>query len=221
MDAVDHKRTSQIVVCIDPGHPSDYSQGTRGSRTTEIAVNWLYAQLLQKDLKKIGITVVLTKQSQGQNVSNRRRAEIANSSNAALMLRLHCDGRTKRGVAIYCPTRIGVAADGTRGPSPNVIEQSEEAANRFHVAMRESLRNQLPDLGLMGDEKTDVGARQGALTGSIYSKVPVVLIEMCNLQNHSDENYVLSVKGKLALTKAMVNGILSALSLQRDTVASR
>jgi len=36
----------------------------------------------------------------------------------------------------------------------------------------------LKDGGVRGDSKTLIGSKQGALTGSIFSQVPIVTIEM-------------------------------------------
>jgi N-acetylmuramoyl-L-alanine amidase len=48
-------RTSMPVVAIDPGHPSETSQGASGpGGATEIQVNWAVAQKLQALLKRRG-----------------------------------------------------------------------------------------------------------------------------------------------------------------------
>lgn len=201
----------QKVVCIDPGHPSDYSMGTKGHRATEVKVNWDYALLLKTALEARNIRVVLTKSSVNQNVSNKRRAEIANENGTNLMVRLHCDGRAQRGIAVYYPNRQGVAKDGSRGPSNQVITRSKAAAKLFHSAVKLKLTGKFPDFGLRTEQQTDVGAKQGALTGSIFSQVPVLLVEICNLSNKDDENYVLSPTGKATMTEALLSGVLAAL----------
>ncbi|MER3496464.1 MAG: hypothetical protein C4320_06575, partial [Armatimonadota bacterium] len=79
------------VICLDPGHTSEVGEGTRGKRLTELSYVWQVAASLCPLLLQAGYTVVLTKRTVGQRVTNRERAEIANRSGAALMLRLHCD----------------------------------------------------------------------------------------------------------------------------------
>src|SRR5882762_8418685 len=79
-----------FCVCIDPGHPSENNDGgavTQGLR--EVTVNWQVAQLLQRELKDARITVVMTKKSEGEFVTNKDRATIANENHADLFLRLH------------------------------------------------------------------------------------------------------------------------------------
>jgi N-acetylmuramoyl-L-alanine amidase len=57
-----------------------------------------------------------------------------------------------------------------------------------------------------------VGSRHGALIGSIFSKVPVVLVEMVVLTNAKDEAFLLSAKGRSAMAEALAKGVLAALS---------
>ena len=50
------------LVAIDPGHPSETSEGASGSAgATEIQVNWAVAQRLKTLLEEGGYRVVLTK----------------------------------------------------------------------------------------------------------------------------------------------------------------
>ena len=196
------------VICIDPGHPSEVGRGTSGRHITEIAAAWQIAQRMRALLLKDGYTVVLTKSSEDQFVKNRRRAEIANGSHAALMVRLHCDGGEGigSGLAVYAPDRQGRAADGKTGPAPAVIAASQSAAQIFYKTVARDLAGQLPARGLHPDTATRVGGFQGALTGSIYSQVPVVLVEMCVLTNPKDEAFVRSVTGQAAMAHALVDG---------------
>jgi N-acetylmuramoyl-L-alanine amidase len=203
---------SQKTICIDPGHPSDASRGTAGKHTTEIKVAWRIATLVSVNLRKDGYTVVLTKSREQQFVTNRRRAEIANKAHAAILLRLHCDAASDSGFGVYYPDHPGRAKDGHRGPSQEVLTHSKQAATVFHASMAQSLRGQLRDRGLMTDRQTAIGARQGALTGSIYSQVPTVLIEMVVLTNPRDEAFVLSKAGEQALAKAIAQATEAAVS---------
>src|SRR4051794_26983269 len=79
------------TVCIDPGHPSEVGDGTRGKKLTEMHANWVDAVLLKRGLETKGIKVVMTKPSEKQFARNRARAETANAARADLMVRLHCD----------------------------------------------------------------------------------------------------------------------------------
>ncbi len=90
-----------VVICVDPGHTSETSEGTasRDGRLTERHVNWVVGERLKRLLEADGATVKMTKQTEGQTVTNRRRAEIANTAGARLFLRLHCDAGNQSGLA--------------------------------------------------------------------------------------------------------------------------
>lgn len=64
-----------------------------------------------------------------------------------------------------------------------------------------------PDLGIKGDSKTAVGSRQGALTGSIFSEIPVVTIEMVVITDPEEEAFIASEEGQDKMARAIVAGI--------------
>jgi len=148
---------------------------------------------------------VLTKSSLTEYVTNKRRAEIANEPPADLMLRLHADSEGPSGFTFFYPRKQG-QTKGVRGPSPAVIEASARVAKVFHSAFASELRQQLKDNGIKGDEQTFIGGRQGALTGSIYSAVPVLLVEMCNLAKPVDAKWISEPANQQAFAKALLAG---------------
>ena len=101
------------------------------------------------------------------------------------MVRLHCDANSGRGFAIYYAERAGRIGDKV-GPSPAVLAATGPIARRFHAEFVRAMGGELTDNGLRGDDKTAVGAKYGALIGSIYSEVPTVLVELVNLKNARD-----------------------------------
>lgn len=202
--------THPYVICIDPGHPSEVGSGTEGRHITEMQAAWDMALRLKSVLQARGMTVVLTKTSESQFVRNRRRAEIANDAHADYMIRLHCDADAGTGIASYAPDRQG-EIDGVRGPSTEIIAQSQSMGLAFHRAMIEGLHGALVDRGFLPDTRTAVGAKHGALIGSIYSKVPVVLVEMCVLTNPRDEAFIRNPKDQALLANAMAAGVQAAL----------
>jgi len=198
------------VICIDPGHPSEVGRGTQGRKLTEIGVAWRQAQLVKARLEKMGAKVVLTKHAEQKLVRNRARAEVANNAHADLMLRLHCDAASGSGFTSYYPTQQG-KSEGVTGPSKDLIARIAPIAKRFHAALSASLRGKLNDLGLKSDMATAVGHKQGALTGSVFSKVPVVLVEMVVLTNPKDEAFIGSAAGEAAMADALAAGVVAAL----------
>ncbi|MFP4248565.1 MAG: N-acetylmuramoyl-L-alanine amidase [Armatimonadota bacterium] len=199
------------TVCIDPGHPSETSAGTSGpSGVSENHINWVIARKLKSDLESAGATVVMTKQSENEHVTNRRRAEIANAAGADIMIRLHCDAAPSRGFSIYAPDRQGTRY-GVTGPARSVIDASTARMGPFYEGMKSVLAGTLPGRGTHGDSATYVGSRQGALTGSIFSEVPTLTIEMCVLTNAQDEAFISSAAGQQTMVEALRAGLESAL----------
>jgi N-acetylmuramoyl-L-alanine amidase len=197
------------TVCLDPGH-SRATVGATGHRTAEYRITWQVAERLRSLLTAQGVRVVLTKRSADANVSNQGRAEIANRAHADLFLRLHCDAGADSGVATYYPDRQG-SMGGIKGPAAGVIVASRQCAALFHPAMAGSLHGALRDRGLRTDMETYVGKKQnGALAGSIWSRVPVVLVEMCVLTNRHDEALIASAQGQERVARAIMAGVLAA-----------
>lgn len=203
------------VICIDPGHPSEVSAGDEAiNGITEVHANWLVAMELREELSQMGYVVCMTKQREDTLVRNRDRAEIANRSRAALLVRLHCDVGRDSGFAIYYPDRVGTA-EGRTGPSEEVMTASKRAATWIHSAMAPMLDGRLHDGGVLGDSKTFVGSKQGALTGSVFADVPVVTIEMVVLSHSSDAAYIRSPEGTASIARAIATGIRNFVGAAR------
>ncbi len=201
------------TVCIDPGH-SKATVGAVGKRGgVEYKLCWQVALKLKAELEKSGVTVILTKKNVAENVTNENRAAIANANHAALFLRLHCDAGSESGLATFYPAQTGIK-DGVRGPSSEVITASKRAASAFHPAVIVDLKGILKSRGIRTDKQTAIGSKQGALTGSIFSKVPVVLVEMCVLSNPKDEAFILKEQNQERLAHALAEGVLATLALK-------
>ncbi|MBV8855944.1 MAG: N-acetylmuramoyl-L-alanine amidase [Acidobacteria bacterium] len=214
-DVPDSGRT---VVCIDPGHPSEVASGQNVQNgTSETHVDWAVASKLREALEARGYEVVMTKSSEGELVKNKERALVANRARAALMIRLHCDASTERGFAIYYPDRQGKAKDGTTGPGPGVIEGSRRAAEAVHAGLAEGLQGALNDNGVRTDNQTKVGHDQGgALTGSIFSEVPVVTIEMVVLSNADDAEFIKTEEGQRRMAESIADGVARFVAPAKD-----
>lgn len=195
------------LVAIDPGHPSETSQGASGPNgATEIRVNWAVGTRLRALLEEAGYRVVMTKLVEDELVTNRHRAEVGTLHGADVMVRLHCDAGDHRGTATFYPDRQGERW-GVKGPTLEVIEASQALAESFHPAMIQALGPDWPDLGIKGDSKTYVGSQQGALTGSIFSTIPVVTVEMVVITQPSGEAFISSEVGQDRMAKAIFSGL--------------
>jgi N-acetylmuramoyl-L-alanine amidase len=161
---------------------------------------------LQRLLTAHGYRVSLTKSAERELVTNVKRAEIGNRAKAALVIRLHLDASVDSGYALYHPDRAATV-QGRTGPSADVRQRSRMAAESIHVSMAGHFSGVLKDGGVRGDSRTAIGAKQGALTGSVFSDVPVVLIEMATLSNAADARFIRSAKGQSRMAQALAEGI--------------
>jgi N-acetylmuramoyl-L-alanine amidase len=201
--------SARTIVCIDPGHPSEVASGKNVQNgTSETQVDWAVAAKLREALEARGYEVVMTKSSEDELVRNKDRALVANRAGAALMIRLHCDASAERGFAVYYPDRQGRAKDGTTGPDAGVIEESRRAAEAVHSGLVEGLAGALADNGVRTDYQTKVGRDQGgALTGSIFSDVPVVTVEMVVLSQAADADFIKTDEGQRRMAESLAEGV--------------
>jgi N-acetylmuramoyl-L-alanine amidase len=198
---------ANFCVCIDPGHPSENNDGeklTNGLRETTL--NWEVSLLLKQRLEDEGFKVVMTKNTEKEFVTNKRRAEIANSAEASLFLRLHADEGNSSGFTVYFPSRRG-SSQGIEGPSAGVLAASKRVGPIFHRAFATSFKGELKDNGLRGEEGTFIGGKQGALTGSIFSKVPTLLVEMIFITSRQDAEWMKSDAHKQKMAAALAAGV--------------
>jgi N-acetylmuramoyl-L-alanine amidase len=195
------------TVVLDPGHPSEGAVGASGpAGATEIQVNWAVAKKLQPLLEDAGYRVVLTKLAPEELVSNRHRAEIGTLHRADIIVRLHCDAGSHKGTATFYPDRTGTKW-GITGPSQEIIDGSRTLAEALHPALIAAMGPGWLDLGIKGDSKTAVGSQQGALTGSIFSTVPVVTVEMVVITQPDQEAFIASEDGQARMARALFAGI--------------
>jgi N-acetylmuramoyl-L-alanine amidase len=197
----------QKAVCIDPGHPSEVNSGsTIQNGTTEVHIAWVVALRLKQILEDQGFKVTMTKSREGELVKNVDRAAIGNSSGAELMVRLHCDAGNDEGFAVYAPDRQATK-ENTTGPPQAVIDKSKILADAIDREMSKSLTRDLKNGGVRGDSQTAVGSQQGALTVSIFSRIPIVTIEMVVLSNKADAEFIKSEAGQQKMARAVADGI--------------
>ena len=124
-----------MIVCIDPGHPSEVNSGaTVQNGTTEVHIAWVVALAVKEELEARGFLVVLTKSHEAELVTNKDRAFIANKAGATLMVRLHCDTGEDGGLALYFPDRQATK-DGVTGPSPDISVWSITASDLLRSMM--------------------------------------------------------------------------------------
>jgi len=206
--------TLSPVICIDPGHPSEVGDGTKGKFLTEMEFVWDVARKLKPALEADGYTVVMTKKELRQRVDNKDRAAIANKAKADLMLRLHCDyAPGERGFATFIAQAQGTI-DGKTGPSQAVIARNKALIGPFHKEVADSFKGFLNDRGARNDKQTAVGKKHGALIGSIYAEVPSILVEICVLNDPKDEDAVRTPEGMKRVVDGLRTGVRAVIQVR-------
>ena len=209
--------TASEVVCLDPGHPSETSAGAQVGDLREATINWQVAVLVRDLLAVDHVRVVMTKSYEKQFITNANRAKIANDSHSAAFIRLHCDDGSGTGFTWYYPDRTG-HKNGVTGPPPEICRASHDLATSLNASMTDSLLDVLESNPVKTDASTFVGAHQGGvLTGSIYSRVPTALIEMCYLNQPRDAAFIASVHGREIMAGAIASAIEKYLETRRSS----
>ena len=203
------------VVVIDPGHQGQgdsslepegpgssvrkpkVADGATGVAThvAESQVNLEIALKLQQALVARGVTVVMVRTSQNVNISNSARAAIANNANAALFIRLHCDGignSSTNGFSTLVP-----ASNQWTGP---IVASSRKAAGYVHRAA----------IAATGAGDRGIVSR-GDLSGFNWSKVPTILPEMGFLSNPTEDRKLNTAAYQQQLANGMADGIVQYL----------
>lgn len=206
-------KSNGITVAIDPGHQAqqDLSQepigpgatttkakvaaGTTGvyTKNTEGEVNLQIALKLQKELKARGYKVVMIRTTQNVNISNKKRAEIANKSGAKIFLRLHCNGSTDHSVKGACAV---VPTNKNTYLSKSVITNSQKLS-------------QLVLTGMCGTTSaTNRGLEYSdTMSGINWCKIPVTILEMGFMSNKQEDINLSNATYQTKVVKGIANGV--------------
>ncbi|MHB1340404.1 MAG: N-acetylmuramoyl-L-alanine amidase [Coriobacteriia bacterium] len=207
--------SARYIVCIDPGHqdkanadPEPVGPGssktkakvtggatgcTTKQREPDLALS--IANRLKTRLEAKGITVVLTRTTGAVDISNAQRAEVANTANADLFVRIHADGNTNgdvRGISTLYP-----AGNDWVGP---ITAKSLTAARAVHKAT----------LGTTGAVDRGVVPRAD-LSGFNWARVPSVLVECGFLSNPVEDKLLATGEYQDKLADGMTRGIMAYL----------
>ncbi|MFZ5354589.1 MAG: N-acetylmuramoyl-L-alanine amidase family protein [Bacillota bacterium] len=210
---IDEKQASEVyIICIDPGHQAKHnndkepvapnskefkakvSPGSKGivTKTPEYQLNLEVSLLLKKELEKRGYAVVMTRETNKVNISNIERAELANSSNADVFLRIHADGdklSETSGISVLCPAE-------------------DSSYTREIYKKSELLASCILDELILATEGSSRGVDyRSDLTGFNWSKVPVALIEMGFLTNPEEDRKLNTEEYRLKIVHGIAEGL--------------
>lgn len=182
---------SSAMKIKDPGG----AQGIN-SKTPEYVVAMQVALKLKADLEENRFEVIMTKTDKNQNPGNIERAEVGNSNNADLVIRIHCDSSessSAKGASILVPAGTGY--------SKNIKYVS---SNYGDIILNELVST-------VGMKNRGISERND-LTGFNWSKVPVVLIEMGFMSNPEEDKLLNSSEYQDKLALGLSKGIIKALN---------
>lgn len=198
IDAGHQRYGNNALEAIGPGSSTrkpKVTSGTEGKYThkAESEVNLETAKKLKSILTSRGYKVVMVRESQDVNISNIQRAEIANKSNADLAIRIHCDGSGNSALHGYF---ILTPSSSNRFLSSSIVNSSLRLTKCLLPAIQKAT----------GANNRGISYRDD-LTGTNWSKVPTVLVEMGEMSN-KQEDYALSTPAyQEKMATGMANGI--------------
>ena len=198
-----------FVVCLDPGHTSETSQGTasRDGKLTERHVNWVVGQRLKALLEAAG------GDRRADQDERRRRSSRTGGGRRSPMPPTPTCCCACTAIRASSPASRPITRTGREGASASPAlpppSSPPAAAPRSSSSPPSSLRwrGALRDAGIKGDSQTAIGGKQGALTGSIFSRVPALTVEMCVLTNAHDYRFIRTPAGQDAMAEALLAGV--------------
>lgn len=209
------KISTKKVIVIDPGHGGKSSSekepnspdstvmkaknvsGATGAwtKTPEHVIALEVANALKAQLSSAGFTVIMTRNTSSETISNIERAEIGNKNNADLAVRIHADSSdnsSAKGASMLVPGEVGYAKD------------ISKVSRKYGEIIFNTL---LSEVGM----KSRGIVTRNDLTGFNWSKVPVVLIEMGFLSNQEEDKLLSSEQYQKKIAEGLFKGIKKAL----------
>lgn len=211
------------VIVLDPGHSGsdidsiDPATGLRDHdypNTPELQEMFTVAQKVKSKLEADGYTVIMTKNSVNENVSLRKRAEIANNANANLAVSIHDDhGANWNTFAQVYIQKDGLYRETNQGKrvifnNPAVAQKSQTYGQ--NIAQARSIAEGRPvsvtGISFVGRSGLDPG---NIPMVQLFAKVPWVYNEV-----GTDGNSPLSETKLDQYAQGIINGIEKSVPIQ-------
>ncbi|MBS9776434.1 MAG: N-acetylmuramoyl-L-alanine amidase [Fusobacterium sp.] len=201
------------LIYIDPGHQktrnkaleerapnskikkTKVSSGTQGIKTKkyEYQLTLEIGLKLKEALRKKGYKVKMTRETNDVNISNKERAILVNESKASLYIRLHSDGDINKSVN---GASVLIASKKNKHYTSNLQKQSENFAK---ILINEySKATNFKNRGI---------SYRDDLTGTNWSKVPNILLEMGFMSNEAEDMKMSDEKYQEKMVQGIINGI--------------
>ena len=219
-DYVEDHDNSKYTIVVDAGHQkkgnserepigpgaeqkkAKTTSGTSGkaSGLNEYELNLKVALKLQKELEKRGYTVLMTRVTNDVDISNAERAEIANTANADVFIRIHANGSDD-------PDRCGAV---TMCQTPDNPYNGD-----IYFECRQLATNILDSLVCeTGCQREDI-METDEMSGINWSKVPVTIVEIGYMTNPEEDLLMATDEYQDKIADGIANGIEKYLSNRR------
>lgn len=206
------EKKEKIRIAVDPGHQKEQmskqepigpgasetkpmvSSGTEGCVTgkSEYQVNLEISMKLKKILMDRGYDVYMIRETNDVQLSNRKRAEMANKSGSKLFLRIHCnsdENSSVYGALTMCPTD-------SNSYCPDIIKDSQYLARVIgkSLCQKTGAKNR-------GVIQTD------QMSGINWCKIPVTIIETGFMSNPEEDRKLSDVAYQSRLAEGIADGV--------------